>query len=183
MEHAWAERVVNELPGCRPTKKRRDGARAKERRASRGRARFACAICTSCHSRRMAFALCGRACGGESREATTKSGLTDGLSGRNPRRAIGRHAACWSFAAGPPWQRGNRMVGRPAPTLVRQGLFHQAGAVWMTIGVRLEFCSTSCSFHAGRRCRRDLWFTSCAMGQRCVLLFPCRSGPATCLAL
>jgi len=75
----------------------------------------------------MAFALCGRACGGESREATTKSGLTDGLSGRNPRRVIGRHAACWSFAAGPPWQRGNRMVSRPAPTLVRQGLLSPSG--------------------------------------------------------
>ena len=175
--------MVNELPGCRPTKKRRDGARAKERRASRGRARFACAICTSCHSHRMAFALCGRACGGESREATTKSGLTDGLSGRNPRRAIGRHAACWSFAAGP---HGNAVTGWSAgrhQLWCGKGFFHQAGAVWMTIGARLEFCSTSCSFHAGRCCRRDLWFTSCAMGQRCVLLFPCRSGPATCLAL
>jgi len=77
MEHAKAERVVNELPGCRPMKRRHDGARAKEMRASRTAGRSSqtrLASCrASCHSCHGPNALCGRAGGGESREATTKS--------------------------------------------------------------------------------------------------------------
>lgn len=126
MEHAKAERVVNELPRCRPTKKARRGTGERNEGIPRvimdGRAESADAVGVQLRVLSLvprARCMCRRAGGGESREATTKSELTDGLSGRNPRR--GKSGGVLLFGVLPPDRHGNAVTGYSAGR-------HQSGA-------------------------------------------------------
>ena len=126
MEHAKAERVVNELPRCRPTKKARRGTGERNEGIPRvimdGRAESADAVGVQLRVLSLvprARCIRRRAGGGESREATTKSELTDGLSGRNPRR--GKSGGVLLFGVLPPDRHGNAVTGCSAGR-------HQSGA-------------------------------------------------------
>lgn len=126
MEHAKAERVVNELPRCRPTKKARRGTGERNEGIPRvimdGRAESADAVGVQLRVLSLvprARCICRRTGGGESREATTKSELTDGLSGRNPRR--GKSGGVLLFGVLPPDRHGNAVTGCSAGR-------HQSGA-------------------------------------------------------
>jgi len=122
MEHAKAERVVNELPRCRPTKKARRGTSERNEGVTDGRAESADAVGVQLRVLSLvprARCICRWAGGGESREATTKSELTDGLSGRNPRR--GKSGGVLLFGVLPPDRHGNAVTGCSAGR-------HQSGA-------------------------------------------------------
>lgn len=107
--------------------KRRDWARVKEMRAFHAsswmagrspRTRLASSLRVLSLVPR-ARCICRRAGSGESREATTKSELTDGLSGRNPRR--GKSGGVLLFGVLPPDRHGNAVTGCSAGR-------HQSGA-------------------------------------------------------